>query len=122
MSEGSRIITVSTSVAHNSAVLPPYVLYNATKGAIEQMTTVLSKSLGKKGILVNCIAPGPTSTELFMRGKPEQLINLIKGQSPMNRLATPEEIADVMYFLSSDLSRWVSGQILMVNGASVPSN
>lgn len=120
MREGSHIITVSSSLCHNSAITPGYLLYNSTKGAIEQMTRVLAKDLGRKKILVNCVAPGPTATELFLQGKSEQLISTIASQSPWQRLAQPDEIADVMAFLASDQNRWISGELVMVNGASVP--
>ena len=55
---GGRIIFFSTSVVKNSAVTPPYLVYVATKGAIEQLSRVLSKELGAKGITVNTVSPG----------------------------------------------------------------
>lgn len=55
---GGRIIFFSTSVAKNSAVTPSYLVYVATKGAIEQLSRVLSKELGAKGITVNTVSPG----------------------------------------------------------------
>ena len=55
---GGRIIFFSTSIAKNSAVTPPYVIYAATKGAIEQFSRVLAKELGAKGITVNTVSPG----------------------------------------------------------------
>ncbi|KAF2101044.1 NAD(P)-binding protein [Rhizodiscina lignyota] len=121
MKEGSHVVTISSSLCHSTAVTPPYLLYNSTKGAIEQMTRVLAKDLGSKKILVNCVAPGPTATELFMRGKSEQIISMIANQSPMQRLGQPDEIADVIAFVSSDQNRWMSGQLCMVNGAAFPS-
>jgi len=117
MQEGSHIITVSSSLCHNSGVSPGYLLYNSTKGAIEQFTHVLAKDLGRKGIFVNAIAPGPTATDLFLRGKSEQLIKSIGSASPWQRLGKPEDIADMMAFLSSEENRWTSGQVVMVNGA-----
>ena len=58
LSIGGRIIFFSTSIAKNSAVTPPYLVYAATKGAIEQFSRVLSKELGAKGITVNTVSPG----------------------------------------------------------------
>jgi len=55
---GGRIVFFSTSVAKNSAVTPQYLVYVATKGAIEQLSRVLSKELGAKGITVNTVSPG----------------------------------------------------------------
>ncbi|KAL8717142.1 MAG: hypothetical protein Q9225_005584, partial [Loekoesia sp. 1 TL-2023] len=115
MPPGSHIILVSTSLCINSAILPTYLSYTASKGAIEQMNRVLSKDVARKGITVNTIAPGPTGTEMFYKGKSEQLLKIIAGQSPFNRFGEPEEIADAMAFLCGNESRWVSGQVLRVN-------
>ena len=116
--EGGRIIFVSTGIAHNSAVPPPYLLYASTKGAVEQMTRVMSKDLGRKGITVNAIAPGPTATELFFEGKSDAMVKGIASQSPFNRLGRPEEVAELAAFVAGPESAWVSGQIIGANGAS----
>lgn len=117
MAPGSRVILVTTSLTRNSAVLPGYLIYNATKGAIEQMTRVLAKDLARKGITINAVGPGPTATELFLRGKSEQLLQTIAKQSPFQRIGEPEEVAEAFLFLAGEGSRWVSGQILLANGA-----
>jgi len=78
------------------------------------MTRVLSKDLGKKGIFVNAVAPGPTGTELFYKGKSEQVLNMIAGFNPQGRIGTPEEVADTIAYLAGSL--WVSGQVIRVNG------
>jgi 3-oxoacyl-[acyl-carrier protein] reductase len=119
MKEGSHIILISTSVMHTSTVNPNYLLYSATKGAIESMTKVLSKDLARRHISINAIAPGPTATELFLRGKSEQILNTIASFSPHNRIGQPEEIADAIVFFSGNASRWITGQILGVNGGMV---
>jgi 3-oxoacyl-[acyl-carrier protein] reductase len=116
MPPGSHIIFISTGVCHHSSVSPKYLLYAATKGAIEQMTRVMAKGLAAKGIIVNAVAPGPTATELFYKGKPEGLINTIKAWSPFNRLGEPEDIANTVKFLASGDSSWVVGQTVLVNG------
>ena len=95
---------------------PNYLLYNATKGAVEQMTRVLCKDLARRGVSVNAVAPGPTGTELFFKGKSEEALKAIAGFNPHNRIGSPEEIADVVAFLASDNSRWVTGQVVRVNG------
>ena len=116
MKEGSHIILVSTSLCTTTTVAPNYLLYNSTKGAIEQMVRVMSKDLARKGICVNAIAPGPTATDLFLRGKSEQVLNMIAGATPMNRIGKPDEVADAFAFLASNDSRWVTGQTIRVNG------
>ncbi|KAI0389041.1 hypothetical protein F5Y17DRAFT_157497 [Xylariaceae sp. FL0594] len=116
MARGSHIIFLSTSLCTFSLVTPHYLLYNSTKGAVEQMARVMSKDLGGsgKGILVNAVAPGPTGTELFFRGKSEELLGTIAGLSPHGRIGTPEEVAESVAYLAQ--TSWVSGQVLRVNG------
>ena len=76
-------------------VPPNYLLYVATKGAVEQMSRVLAKDLGAKGITVNTVAPGPIDTDMFRQGKTEQLLNVFAGMHPQKRIGTPEEVANV---------------------------
>ncbi|KAK9483845.1 hypothetical protein V1527DRAFT_244320 [Lipomyces starkeyi] len=116
MAPGSHIIFFSTTLCAASTVTPNYLLYVTTKGAVEQMTRVMSKDLARKGISVNAVAPGPTGTDLFLRGKSEQVLKMIAGFNPQNRIGTPEEIADVVAFLSGDGSKWITGQTVRVNG------
>ncbi|KAF2002045.1 NAD(P)-binding protein [Amniculicola lignicola CBS 123094] len=116
MAPGSSIILLSTSLCASSTVTPPYLLYVSTKGSIEQMLRVLAKDLGRKGIRVNGIAPGPTGTELFFKGKSEELVKMIANGNPFGRLGTPEEIAGAMAFLAGSGSGWVNGQVVRVNG------
>ncbi|KAL4933193.1 putative oxidoreductase, short-chain dehydrogenase/reductase family [Aspergillus undulatus] len=117
ISPGGRIILVSTGVTVLSNILPTYLLYASAKAAVEQMTRVMAKDLARQGILVNCIAPGPTTTGLFLEGKSDQMLNMIAGLSPFGRIGEPEEIANAVSFLCGKDSSWVSGQILRVNGA-----
>ncbi|KAK4672714.1 hypothetical protein QC763_0006640 [Podospora pseudopauciseta] len=117
--EGGRVIFISTGLNTASGVSPGYLIYVATKGAIDQMTRALSKDLAKRNITVNAVAPGPTGTDLFFEGKSEQIVNFLKNQSPFGRLGEPQEIADVILWLASEESKWVSGQIIRVNGANM---
>lgn len=116
LQKGARLIFLSSSLTTISTILPGYFLYVATKGAIEQMTRVLAKDLGRKGITVNCVNPGPTDTDGFRAGKTEQAIKTLAGMNPQNRLGEPEDIAGVISFVASESSCWVNGQILRVNG------
>ena len=116
MTSGGRIILFSTTQCTASTVTPNYLAYVSSKGAIEQMTRALSKDLARKGIMVNAVSPGPTATDLFMKGKSEQVLKTIAGFNPQGRIGKPEEIADAVAILSSEASSWVTGQVLRVNG------
>ncbi|KAL8945216.1 MAG: hypothetical protein Q9211_000257 [Gyalolechia sp. 1 TL-2023] len=116
MSAGSRIVLISTTLTAASTVMAPYLPYLATKGAIEQMVRVMSKDLGRKGICVNAVSPGPTGTELFLKNQNEQSLKMLSGLNPNNRIGEPAEIADTIAFLCGHDSRWVMGQNLRVNG------
>lgn len=119
MPRDGRVILVSSGVLHQSQVAPRYLLYASTKGSIEQMTRILAKDLGAKyGITVNAIAPGPTATELFFKGKSQELIDSIANFSPLGRLGRPGEIAGLAVFLAGPSSSWVSGQVIGANGGS----
>lgn len=119
MKEGGRIVFFSSSLAHNSAIIPPYLVYAATKGAIEQFSRVLAKQLGAKGITVNTVSPGPVDTALFRYGKSEQLITVVENSHPLKRIGTVDEVASAVAFLASPEATWVNGQNILVNGGSV---
>lgn len=112
MPSDGRIIFVSTSVTNLSNIAPAYLLYASAKGAIEQMTRVMAKDLARKGILVNAVAPGRTTTHLFLGGKSDQILKAVASNSPFNRIREPEEIAAAMIFLCGKDSSWMSGQVL----------
>ncbi|PKQ61829.1 3-ketoacyl-ACP reductase [Labilibaculum filiforme] len=116
LSDNGIIINLSSSTV--KLMLPSYALYSASKAAVEQMTRVFSKEIGR-GISVNAIAPGPTNTELFLNGKSEEFIKTLIRQNAFDRLAEPSDIAKVVLFLASDQSKWISGQVIGVNGAMV---
>ena len=114
---GGRIVNFSSSV--KTLALPGYSVYAATKAAVETMTNIFAKELRGRNIAVNAIAPGPTATDLFLKDKtPEQIEHLAK-MPPMERLAQPEDISNVVAFLVGPDAGWVDGQTLRVNGGIV---
>ncbi|WP_182905055.1 SDR family oxidoreductase [Microbispora sp. H13382] len=115
--DGGAIITMSTSVV--GLQLPNYGAYVASKGAVEAMTLVLARELRGRDITVNAVAPGPTATELFFEGKDEATIERMAKQPPLERLGTPEDIAEVVAFLTSPAGHWVNGQVVRANGGIV---
>ncbi|WP_248928879.1 SDR family oxidoreductase [Paenibacillus hamazuiensis] len=114
MAKGGTIINFSTSVA--GAMLPTYSVYAATKGAVEQLTRQLAKEFGPKDIVINCIAPGQVSTELFLNGKSEESIESYRRMNAFGRIGEPEDIANAIELLVSDKARWITGQTIRANG------
>ncbi|MET3600583.1 SDR family oxidoreductase [Martelella mangrovi] len=117
LADGGSIVNFSTSVV--GLKLPSYGVYAATKAAVETMTHIAAKELASHNITVNAVAPGPVATELFLTGKSEELIARLTGMIPAGRLGEPDDIADVVAFLVSDAARYVTGQVLRVNGGMV---
>jgi len=112
---GGTVINFSTTLTR--AMIPTYATYVATKGAVEQLTRVFAKEMGGRGITVNAVLPGPTNTDLFIKGKTQETIIRLAALNAFNRLGEPEDIAKVVAFLASDDAKWISGQTIGVNGA-----
>jgi 3-oxoacyl-[acyl-carrier protein] reductase len=115
--DGGRIINFSSSVV---GLYPPtYAVYAATKAGIEAMTQIMSKELRGRSITVNAIAPGPTATDLFLRGKSEETIAQMAKQALLERLGEPDDIANAVAFLAGPDAAWVNGQVLRANGGII---
>jgi 3-oxoacyl-[acyl-carrier protein] reductase len=117
LNSGGRIINLSSSVV--GLLQPTYGVYAATKAGVEAMTSILAKELRGRNITVNCIAPGPTATDLFLKGKPQAVIDHLVKLAPLERLGEPAEIADAVAFLAGPDGRWVNGQTLRANGGII---
>jgi 3-oxoacyl-[acyl-carrier protein] reductase len=114
VNEGGRIINLSsTTLALN---LPGYAIYNGTKAAVEAFTRVLAQELRGRRITVNCVAPGPVATDLFLNGKTDEQIAQFAKMPPLERLGQPEDIANAVAFLAGPDGGWVNGQVLRANG------
>ena len=94
------------------------MVYAASKGAVIALTKSAAKELAKDGIRVNAIAPGTINTKL-LDNTPEETLNQIKSRIYMGELGTPEEVANAYLFLASDLSSYISGQIIGVDGMMI---
>ncbi|MFF7189017.1 SDR family oxidoreductase [Streptomyces sp. NPDC008222] len=110
---GGAVVTFSTSVTR--LAFPGYAAYAASKGAVEAMTLVLARELRGRDITVNAVAPGPTATPLFLDGKDQEAVDRLAAQSPLERLGTPDDIAETVAFLAGP-GRWVNGQVVFANG------
>lgn len=117
LTDGGRIITVSS--ATTGLMLPGYSLYDSTKGAVEQFTRILAREFGPRGITVNAVSPGATETETYRAGKSAEFLASLEAMSVFGRLGQPGEIADVVAFIASDAARWITAQIIRVNGGTV---
>jgi 3-oxoacyl-[acyl-carrier protein] reductase len=115
LADGGSIINFSSTTTR--VMMPTYSTYVATKGAVEQLTRVFAKEIGHRGINVNAVLPGPTNTELFTKGKPQEVIDRLASLNAFNRLGEPQDIATVVAFLASDDAKWISGQTIGLNGA-----
>lgn len=115
LANGGTIINTSTTLTR--AMIPTYATYVATKGAVEQLTRVFAKEMGARGITVNAVLPGPTNTELFIKGKTQEMIDRLASLNAFNRLGEVDDIAKVITFLASDDAKWISGQTIGINGA-----
>lgn len=115
--DGGAVVTFSTSVV--GLQFPTYGGYVASKGAVEAMTLVLARELRGRNITVNAVAPGPTGTALFFEGKDEATIERLAKQPPLERLGTPDDIANVIAFLTSAAGHWVNGQVVRANGGMI---
>ena len=108
-----RIINISSDAAKigNSGQSN----YVASKSAIEGLTRTLANEVASRGITVNCISPGFVDTEILKTIDEKTLQNMIK-KIPLGRMGRIEEIASAVYFLSSEESSYITGQVLHVNG------
>jgi 3-oxoacyl-[acyl-carrier protein] reductase len=113
---GGAIINFSSSVV--KIALPSYTAYAATKGAVDALTLILAKELRGRDVTVNAVAPGPTATPLFLDGKGQATIDHLASLSPLERLGTPADVAEVVAFLAGP-ARWVNGQVLYANGGVI---
>jgi len=90
--------------------------YSATKSAINGVTRTLALEYANKNILINSVAPGYVNTELTKQNNSETEIDKISKQIPIQRLAEPEEIANLVFFLSSDQNTYITGQTIIIDG------
>jgi 3-oxoacyl-[acyl-carrier protein] reductase len=90
-------------------------IYSASKHALVGLTRSWALRLGPQGIRVNAVAPGPIKTDMI-KIIPPDMLNRLKEQCPLGRLGQPEEIANTILFLASDMSTYINGQTIVVDG------
>ena len=94
------------------------VHYSAAKAGLIGLTKALAKEVGLSGIRVNCVAPGVIDTEMNAALPPE-ILNELKEETPLNAIGRGEDVAKSVWFLASEESSFVTGQVLSVNGGFV---
>ncbi|WP_225774677.1 SDR family oxidoreductase [Pseudomonas sp. Marseille-Q5115] len=117
MRDGGRVVNFSSSVV--AMLQPTYGVYAGTKAAVEAMTSVFAKELRGRNITVNAVAPGPTATDLFLNGKPQDVVDRLSKLAPLERLGQPQDIAATVAFLASVDGSWINGQTLRANGGII---
>lgn len=109
-----RIVNISSIWSVVSK--PGRVTYSASKAGLNGLTRTLALELAPYNILVNAVAPGYTNTELTKMNNTDAQIEGIKKQIPLGRLAEPEEIAEIVYFLCSEANTYITGQVISADG------
>lgn len=112
---GGSIINMSSMVSIYGQ--PAGCGYPASKFAVNGLTKSLARELGKDQIRVNAVAPGVTRTDM-VAALPPEMVQRISATIPLGRVGEPEEVANAVLFLASDLASYVTGAILSVDGAT----
>ncbi|XP_020156353.2 NADPH-dependent aldehyde reductase-like protein, chloroplastic [Aegilops tauschii subsp. strangulata] len=110
---GGRIVALTTSVV--GSLRTGYSAYTASKAAVEAMVRTMAKELKGTRITANCVAPGPTATDMFFAGKSDETVRETVETNPMERLGEVGDIAPVVGFLCTDAAEWINGQVIWVN-------
>ena len=115
IADGGRIVNISTDGTHIG--FAGATAYLGSKGALEQFTKGLAHELASKGITVNTVSPGYTDTAMMPADPTFRQIG--EQASPLKRLGTPKDIADVVAFVVSEEARWLTGQNIHAGGGVV---
>ena len=124
MAKAGRGSIVNMSSVNSVLAIPNIASYNVSKGGINQLTRARALALADKGIRVNAVGPGTIATELAAAAvlTSDEAKNKIMMRTPLKRLGEPSEIADVVAFLASDASSYITGEIIMVDGGRMALN
>jgi NAD(P)-dependent dehydrogenase (short-subunit alcohol dehydrogenase family) len=113
MAPGGRIVIVSSGV---TKIASPEVIYTMTKGALNVLCRSLAHMLGPRGINVNVVSPGITDTDMAGLSSDPEAAAMVARMTALGRNGAPDDIADAVSFFAGNDSRWVTGEVLEVNG------
>lgn len=114
---GAAIVNLASDLVTRPSI--PYHDYTTAKAALVGFSRNLAAELGPLGIRVNCVAPGLVYPTQASAATPEEVREMLIAQTPLRRIATPEDVAGPVLFLASEWSRFVTGQVLHVDGGLV---
>ncbi len=109
---GGRIVNISSAARYGNV---GQANYSSTKAAVVGLTRTAAKELARKNIRVNCVAPGPINTEM-LQAVPEKVLEKLIQPIPLQRVGTPEELANAVLFFASDKSSYITGQVMNCDG------
>lgn len=114
---GAAIVNLASDLVTRPSI--PYHDYTTAKAALIGFSRNLAAELGPLGIRVNCVAPGLVYPTQASAATPEEVREMLIAQTPLRRIATPEDVAGPVLFLASDWGWFVTGQVLHVDGGLV---
>jgi 3-oxoacyl-[acyl-carrier protein] reductase len=109
-----RIVNISS--IWSAVSKPGRTVYSASKSGLNGITRTMAVELAESNILINAVAPGFVNTELTKQNNSHEEMQAIEKGIPIKRLAEPEEIAELVYFLVSDSNTYITGQTIFIDG------
>lgn len=116
LNQKSKGTIINNTSVHELIPKPQYLSYSMSKGAIENLTKTLALEYAEKGIRINSIGPGAIITPINPWAEDEEKKNSVRSHIPMREIGTAEQVAQVMAFLASEKSSYITGQTIFVDG------